>query len=303
LASQFLQEWCEHPRVHHLLLTERALTKASEGNIEETVKLLDQLWLHHHNRDAIHRLMFRRGARPVERSHQLELFEAVADDPILPFHYRSYARIVMAYRAIDVMDMEGMARAADMIRETAHELEKDPETFNCRRANRFNRTKLLISCYTVLVRLLAYLGRFPEFSEICSASLDLYRRLNYEQLNRDVSYRMTTNLMRCLGSAALDAWCRADAISLEEARADVDAAEAYSQLSIHRRSRAQEDHTSFAEKMKAALAEIDLSNRDLLHAENLLVLIFKKKLTNKRIMSKIVLPGFREYASAVASPT
>ena len=73
-------------------------------------------------------------------------------------------------------------------------------------------------------------------------------------IDRDTSFRLTRNLMRCLTIDVLEAWRLGDQSLYQGARQRLVLVVDHCHQSIHDESNAQEDHRGFA---KALLEEVD----------------------------------------------
>ena len=116
----------------------------------------------------------------------------------------------------------------------------------CLRDNRRNRFKMLVSCYSALVRLHLALGDWAALKLVGREGLRLMQRLDLAAIDANSSYRMTRNSLRVLGITALEA---IDSRDPDLLAAVSDAMEAQHRH-IHNPSfdghPAQEDHRRFA---------------------------------------------------------
>lgn len=199
----------------------------------------------HSRHDLVHRLLFRRGFRPKDPASQRRLLWGVAGDPVFQESHRSYALISLSYRSLKDGDHAQAELLIPPIEAMATALENDPATLACRRNNRRNRSKLLISSYATLLHLYLLVGHRDAVAGIGERALALAARIDYEQLPADVAYRLTTNFARSLGSGYLDAWRRGDGAGQRRALAALEAVRLETLSPRHGGSGAQENHRRF----------------------------------------------------------
>lgn len=226
------------------------------GANSQALAVLEQLWQVHGRVDAIKRLLFRRGSRPQDSYQVLEMFEVFAASNILPEYITGYCRVVFAHRSVDLADPLPMGRALLCVAALAKRLEVDPDTMVCLRDNRRNRFKMLVSCYSALVRLHLALGDWAALKQVGREGLRLMQRLDLAAIDANTSYRMTRNSLRVLSISALEA---IDSRDPDLLAAVSDAMEAQHRH-IHNPSfdghPAQEDHRRFATLMFEAVQSL-----------------------------------------------
>ena len=253
------------------------------GDYPQALAVLEQLWEVHGRVDAIKRLLFRRGSRPQDRYEALQMFAVFARSTHLPEHFTGYCWIVFAHRSADIKDALLMRRALVGVVALAERLEADPDTVVCLRDNRRNRLKMLVSCYSTLLRLHLALGDAAALKAVGRAGLALMQRLDPAAIDPNTSYRLTRNSLRLLSIAALEAVDTRDSALFDA----VAHAMAVQHRHIHQpcfdHQAAQEDHRGFASLMLDAAHSIlptlrtglDASGCDAL--ERLLVLVIKSE--------------------------
>ncbi|MFY8148131.1 MAG: sulfotransferase [Prochlorococcaceae cyanobacterium] len=303
-ARRWLERWCRRPGASPLLLEALALRCCDSGARESAVALLVRLWQEHGRSHLLYRLLFRRRFRTAHGDDPAALLERIAVAEALPAHFRAYGAIALAYRTLEAQDSERMAAAITPIAAIAAELEADPETPRCRRADRENRAKLLVSCYTVLSRLQVQVGSFAAFSEVARRAAALSEALDLGQIDPDVGYRIVSNLLRCLGTAWLEAWLRRDAAALERVTARIEAVARHAQDPRHGAVRVREDHAGFAREVSDALQGLALEDRRLEPLQPLIGLVFKKKVEGHDFRTHLLpaLERFRQEAEEAPSP-
>ena len=196
-----------------------------------------------------------------------------------------------------------MCQSTVALESFVRQLESDPGTRICRRGNRSNRAKLLISCYATLIRLHLALGNREELAVVGRRAANFMDGFDLNAIDTDTSFRLTRNLMRCLVIDVLEAWRLGDPFLYQQARQRLARVEKHCNQSLHDASNAQEDHRGFA---KALLEEVD-SLEELItgpHHEpeqihELLRLIIK----NKGLSLDRVLPLFPDYLGTTIAET
>tara|TARA_B100001964_G_scaffold219836_1_gene262331 strand:+ start:2283 stop:4523 length:2241 start_codon:yes stop_codon:yes gene_type:complete len=251
------------------------------GDYVAALEAMEYLWLNTGNTDHLRRLLFRRSARPKVPQEQIALFEMLASSSHLPLSYRCYSRVVVAYRAIDTKDLKRMRESVVALEPFVDYLENDSETRICKRKNRLNLAKLLVSCYATLSRLHLALGNRKEYAAIgrrTSVFMDTFELL---AIDRDTSFRITRNLMRCLAIDVLEAWRLGDRNLYFQARGRLTLVFEHCYQSCHDSSSAQEDHRGFAEALLQVVDSlqdaIGKAPNDPLRIHQLLFLMIKNK--------------------------
>lgn len=296
-GRRWLERWCRAPGAAPLLLEALALRCCADGDVAAALELFIRLWSDWGSSELLYRLLFRRRFRSAHaRDHALLLQRIAAAEP-LPAHFRAYGAIAWAYRTLEDQDPESMAAAVAPIARLAEELEADPGTPSCGREDRENRAKLLISCYTVLGRLHFSLEDFPAFSAVARRSAQLAEQLDLDRIDADVSYRLLSNLLRCLGCSWLEAWSRQDAAALAQVTTRIEAVVREAQSPRHQASQAREDHAGFARQVAAALTGLSLEDRRLEPLYPLVALLFKKKVDGHGFRTRIA-PALQRYRDA-----
>ncbi|QNJ04928.1 UDP-glycosyltransferase/glycogen phosphorylase [Synechococcus sp. MEDNS5] len=242
-----------------VLLGGKVLPLVRLGSYREAREVMEELWLRFGHLGELKQLLFRRGNRPSDRGEQVLLFEELADSAVLPLHARNYCLVVLGHRCADLNDQLRMRRCVTQIELMATRLEDDPGTRLCRRANRRNRTKLLISCYATLQRLQLGLQDFDAFAALGRRALVFFESLNLNCLDPDTSYRLTRNSLRVLVINVIEGWRCMD---LELIRRVIPLMES---LRFHCRQEyfdgqsAQENHRGFADAMLKICNDLELS--------------------------------------------
>jgi hypothetical protein len=233
------------------LLSALAPRLVAAGQYGQALGLIEVLWRETADIDFLHRLLFRRGARPAAKADQLRLFATLASSHVLPMHYTGYCRVVSTYRAVDVKDEEAIRASLPPLEQLIQSLEQDPGTFRCLRSNRENRAKLLISAQLALLRAQIGLQDWPALDACGKRLMRSVERYRPECIDPNTAARMTRNILRCLTIESLLAWGACDACRYDRA---ID--------QIHRLARAcelpalqpyiasaQEDHPGFAAEL------------------------------------------------------
>ena len=229
------------------------------GSHTEALAVLEHLWQVHGRVDAIKRLLFRRGSRPQDTYQVLEMFEVFAASNILPEHITGYCRVVFAHRSVDLEDPLRMGRALLSIAALAKRLEVDPDTMVCLRDNRRNRFKMLVSCYSALVRLHLVLGDWAALKQVGREGLRLMQRLDRAAIDANTSYRMTRNCLRVLSISALEAVDSRDPDLLAAVTNEMEAQHSHIHNPFFDDHPAQEDHRRFASLMIEAVHSLQPS--------------------------------------------
>ena len=234
----------------------------NSGNWIATAELYALLWQRHGTVTELHRLMFRRGARPDHLEDQIALFEAIQACEQLPAVDRHYSRIVLAHRALEQYNPQAMHRTVNDLDRIATALEQDSGTLVCQKRNRTNRAKQLISCYATLLRLQLWLADWEGVVAVGNRAAAFMDRFDPVLIERETSYRMTRNLMRALSIDVFEACRTRDPKRLHQARLRLQRQAEHCQKSCHDENPAQEDHRGFAVGMMTAVErlELDLQN-------------------------------------------
>ena len=273
------------------------------GDFDYALEAMEDLWVKNGQIDYLRKLLFRRGSRPEGSQRQIALFETLARSIELPMTYRCYLQVVLAYRIIDSGDQIRMRQSTVALESIVRQLESDSGTRICRRGNRSNRAKLLISCYATLTRLHLSLGSREELAAIGRRAANFMDGLDLNAIDTDTSFRLTRNLMRCLVIDVLEAWRLGDQSLYQQARQRLARVEKHCHQSLHDVNNAQEDHRGFAQ---ALLKEVDSLEKliidpqhDPQHIHELLRLIIK----NRGLSLDGVLPLFPDYLGTTISKT
>ena len=256
-----------------------------KGLYAEALALMERSWLELGRTDHLHQLLFRRGARPKALEEQIALFETLGSSTRLPLSYRAYCRVVCAYRAAEAKDPELMRASLAALDEVATGLENDPNTHLCRQGNRFNRAKLLISCYATSLRLQLTLADRLGAARLGRRALQFCARLDLTMIETDTSFRLTRNLMRVLAINALEAWASADVALYWQARQALQAVHDHAHRPEHDDREVQEDHRAFAVQVMERVALMDPALADVAArrraTEDLMLLLFRAKIVDE----------------------
>ena len=191
-------------------------------------------------------LLFRRARRPADPATRAALFRGLAHGPLFREHHRAYAAVSLAYLAVEERDRALAQETAALLTQAVARLEVDPALLRCRRRNRENRFKRLISSQAALLHLHLLLRQPQGLVVIAQRSHGLVARLDFDRLPADVVLRAMSNFARCLalhGAIGHPLGLRDDlALLLEEASRP-----------RHLRSQALEDHRWFLASMLAGL--------------------------------------------------
>ena len=164
-------------------------------------------------------------------------------------------------------------------------LEDDPNTRLCRQGNRFNRTKLLISCYATTLRLQLTLADRPGAGRLGRRALQFCASLDLTMIETDTSFRLTRNLMRVLAINVVEAWATADAALYREARQALQAVHDHAHRPEHDDREVQEDHRAFAVQVMQRVALIDPVLSDAVARrraiEDLMLLLFRARIVSE----------------------
>jgi hypothetical protein len=224
---------------------------------DQAMALFAELWCDHGTVTVLHRLLFRRGARPVVVDDQIALFEAICRTDALPLVDRRYGQIVLAHRALQSRDRAGMVRAILSLDQIVIDLEQDSGTWVCQRPNRANRAKQLISCYSTLLRLHLWQGNWGALATLGQRVAGFMDRFDPAKIDQETSYRMTRNLCRSLSVDIILACKNLDLALLSAAKMRVNRQCKYCQDLRHQDNPAQENHRVFAVDLIKVVAEIE----------------------------------------------
>lgn len=253
LLQGFRSRWPHNP-VALRLIVPRALGRGEDA---VAVAAMEELWLTSAQTPDLHRLLFRRSARPLDPQRRIALFDRLATSNVLPLHYCHYAVIALAYQAINQLSSPLMQRTQAQLEAIVTALANDPSTLRCSGSNRENRFKLLISTYTALSRLALALGEFESFVIVGERIAALLDRCDLEAIDQESIYRATRNFMRGLSIEALEAWRLQDRDRFLLAAQRLRQVHDHCHKSRFNRSVAQEDHRGFAREMLAAIAKAE----------------------------------------------
>jgi hypothetical protein len=182
-------------------------------------------------------LLFRRAARPGDTATNAALLRGLAADGSFRRHHRAYAAVSLAYLAAGCGDQALADELRPILERAARELEAEPASLRCRRRNRENRLKRLISSRTALLHLALLQGDQDRLAAIGPWAHDLLTRLDFDRLPADVSLRLMSNFGRCLALQAPTA--------PQRLHRDLERLVAEAIRPRHRHSRAHEDHPGF----------------------------------------------------------
>jgi glycosyltransferase involved in cell wall biosynthesis len=252
LLLQRLQlRWPQNPA----LLSALAPLLVAAGEYGAALECIEGLWRETADVDFLHRLLFRRGARPAAKPEQLRLFATLASSDVLPRHYTGYCRVVATYRAVDSKDPEAIRESLQPLEDLIRSLEEDPGTFVCLRPNRENRAKLLISAQLARLRACLVLKDWSALDACARSLMGSVERYRPETIDANTAARMTRNILRCLSIEAFVAWGADDAARFGRALDQMERmtrACALPALQPYIAS-AQEDHPGFAAELARQL--------------------------------------------------
>ena len=285
-AGRQLLRWIDgHHPVEPQVLDAQIPRLIQRGLYSEALALMERSWLELGRTDHLHHLLFRRGARPKALQEQIALFETLGASSRLPLSYRAYCRVVCAYRAAELNDPQLMRASLAALDAVATGLEDDPNTRLCRQGNRFNRAKLLISCYATTLRLHLTLGDRPGAARLGQRALQFCASLDLTMIETDTSYRLTRNLMRVLVINVIEAWASADAALYWEARQALQVVHDHAHRPEHDDREVQEDHRAFAVEVMERVTQIDPALVDVdarrMATEDLMLLLFRAKIVSE----------------------
>lgn len=251
LLQRLRRRWPRNPA----LLTALAPRLVAAGDYTAARRCLEDLWLETAVTDYLHRLLFRRSARPATKADQLRLFATLAASEVLPRSYTGYCLVVLTYRAVDFKDAEAIRESLPPLERLIRQLEEDPGTFVCRRPNRENRAKLLISAQLARLRAFLTLRDWPGLDGAGARLMRSVLRYRPEAIDPDTAARMTRNILRCLAIEALMAWGAADAVRFGRALDQIGRIGRACTLPALQPyiASAQEDHPGFAAELARQL--------------------------------------------------
>lgn len=227
-------------------LEAQARAALAVGDVAAALQALETLAARLRWHAPVETLLFRRSARPTEEATATDLLRGIAAGAGFRRHHRAYAAVSLAYRAVASGDRALARELRPVLEAAAGELEADPATLRCRRRNRENRLKRLISSRAALVHLALLLGDHPALVATGPWAHALLARLEFNRLPADVSLRLMSNFGRCLALQA--------PLAPERLRADLERLAAEAARPRYRRSRAPEDHLGF---LRGLLAELE----------------------------------------------
>jgi len=302
-AGRQLLRWIDgHHPVEPQVLDAQIPRLIQRGLYAEALALMERSWLELGRTDHLHHLLFRRGARPKALQEQIALFETLGASSRLPLSYRAYCRVVCAYRAAELNDPELMRASIAALDAVATGLEDDPNTRLCRQGNRFNRAKLLISCYATTLRLQLTLADRDGAASLGRRALQFQASLDLTMIETDTSFRLTRNLMRVLAINIVEAWASADAALYRQARQALQAVHDHAHRPEHDDREVQEDHRAFAAQVMERVAQIDpaLGHSAAMGCavEDLMLLLFRAKIVSEAWRAERlpgVLPCFKGF--------
>ena len=230
-----------------VLLGGVVLPLVRSGHYRLARELMEQLWLRYGHVGELKQLLFRRGNRPSERSEQVLLFEELVTSQVLPLYALNYCQVVLAHRCVDVRDAARMQQSVSRLEAMAADLEADGGTRVCLRANRRNRSKLLVSCYATLLRLHLALQEFEALAALGLRCLRLTEQLDLNAIDADTSYRLTRNTLRVLQINVLEAWFHGDADLMQRTAAAITRVHDHCHRQRFDQQSAQENHRGYAE--------------------------------------------------------
>ena len=302
-AGRQLLRWVDgHHPVDPQVLDAQIPRLIQKGLYSKALALMERSWLELGRNNHLNHLLFRRGARPKALHEQIALFETLGASSRLPFSYRAYCRVVCAYRAAEANDPALKRTALEALDAVATGLEDDPDTRLCRRGNRFNRAKLLISCYAATLRLQLTLADREGAASLGRRALQFQASLDLTMIETDTSFRLTRNLMRVLVINIVESWASADAALYRQARQALQAVHDHAHRPEHNDREVQEDHRAFAAQVMERVALIDpaFGHSDAMGCavEDLMLLLFREEIVSETWRAERlpgVLPCFKGF--------
>ena len=285
-AGRQLLGWIDgHHPIEPQVLDAQIPRLIQKGLYAEVLTLMERSWLELGRTDHLYQLLFRRVTRPKPLKEQIALFGTLGASTRLPLSYRAYSRVVCAYRAAEANDPALMHASLAVLDAVAKGLEDDPNTRLCRQENRFNRAKLLISCYATTLRLQLTLADRPGAAVLGRRALQFCGSLDLTMIETDTSFRLTRNLMRVLAINVVEAWASADAALYRESRQALQVVYDHAHRPEHDNREVHEDHRAFAVQVMQRVALIDptLENADAMKGavEGLMLLLFREEIVSE----------------------
>jgi hypothetical protein len=228
-----------------LALTAEAEAALAGGDARAALAALAELAGRHRWHAPVETLLFRRAARPSDPATTAALLRGVVADGRFRRHHRAYAAVSLAYLAAGRGDHTLAQELRPALERAVAELEADPASLRCRRRNRENRLKRLISTQAALLHLALLQGEWGRLSAIGAWAHQLLARLEFDRLPADVSLRLMSNFSRCLALQAPAAPARL--------RGDLERLVHEARRPRHRGSRAHEDHLGFLQTLQVDL--------------------------------------------------
>ena len=223
---------------------EQSLNVGNVSGALDTLQVLSDRFRWH---SLAEKLLFYRSNRPDSIALEIELLQGISLSTCFRKHHRFYAEVSLAYRACVCEDIALASEVQRRLEREVFDLEADSGTITCRRRNRENRLKMLISSNAALMHLALLKNDHLSLIDIGFRSSALLNKIDFDNVPADVSLRMISNFTRCLvlNAPRSNQCVVADLIVLVN--------EAKRQR--HSNSRAQEDHLSF---VKTILNAVDL---------------------------------------------
>ncbi len=209
----------------------------ARGDSATALSLLAELASRYHWHAPVETLLFLRARRPDDATTTTELLRGIASDGRFRSHHQSYAAVSLAYLAASGGDRALAEELRPNLERAASDLEADPQCRSCRRRNRENRLKRLISSRAALFHLALLQGEMERLDVIGAWAHALLTTLDFDRLPADVSLRLMSNFGRCLALQA--------ATAPRRLRLDLERLAREASRPRHRRSKAHEDHLGF----------------------------------------------------------
>jgi hypothetical protein len=220
-----------------LALEAEAHAALAQGDAAAALVALETLAGRYRWHAPVETLLFRRAARPTDEATAAAVLRGIAAGEGFRRHHRAYAAVSLAYQAAASGDRPLARELQAGLEQAVAELEADPATACCRRRNRENRLKRLISSRAALLHLALVLNDQSSLAAIGPWAHALLAHLDFDRLPADVTLRLMSNFGRCL---ALQAPSAPHTLRLDLERLVAEAARPR-----HRHSRAPEDHLGF----------------------------------------------------------
>ena len=302
-AGRQLLGWLDgHHPVEPQVLDAQIPRLIERGLYTEARSLMERSWLEFGRTDHLYQLLFRRVTRPKPLEEQIALFETLGASTRLPVSYRAYCRIVSAYRVAEANDPALMLASLAALDAVAKGLEEDPNSRLCRQENRFNRAKLLISCYATMLRLQLTLADREGAACLGRRALQFCASLDLTMIETDTSFRLTRNLMRVLAINVVEAWATADAALYRESRQALQVVHDHAHRPEHDNREVLEDHRAFAVQVMQRVVLIDPTLGDAVAmkgaVEGLMLLLFREEIVSEAWQVErlaLVLPCFEGF--------